>query len=279
AVLGRTSGANLGHDGRMPLLAVGLPPRASAYPFDLPWLGSGCRLLLDPGVTVIVGENGSGKSTVLEALAIAAELPVAGARDLASDATLDAVRPLADALRLEWSARSRRGLFLRAEDYFGYAQRVRREKAELLAAAARVARDTVDVPELERARRMAPYVGSAGALDGRYRGDLDARSHGESFLAFFKGRLTGPGLYLLDEPEAALSPVRQLAFLSLIKDAAKRGAQFVIATHAPIPMAYPGARRFELTDDDVHEAEFDELEPVRTLRAFLDGPEAYLRHL
>lgn len=263
----------------MPLLSIGLPPRGPAFPFDLPWLGSGRRLPLDPAVTVLAGENGSGKSTVLEALAIAAELPVAGARDLGHDATLDAVRPLADALRLEWSARSRRGLFLRAEDYFGYAQRLRREKAALLVEAERVARETVDLPELERARRMAPFVGSAGALDGRYGGDLDARSHGESFLAFFEGRLTGPGLYVLDEPEAALSPVRQLAFLALVKDAVGRGAQFVIATHAPILMAYPGARRFELRDDGPQEVDFDELEHVRTLRAFLQAPEAFLRHL
>lgn len=263
----------------MPLIAVGLPPRGPAFPFDLPWLGPGRRLNLDPGVNVLAGENGSGKSTLLEALALAAELPAAGARDLERDATLDPVRPLADALRLEWSARSRRGLFLRAEDYFGYAQRLRRERSELLAAAARVARDTVGLPELERARRMAPYLGSAGALDGRYGGDLDARSHGESFLAFFEGRLTGPGLYVVDEPEAALSPVRQLAFLALLKDAVGRGAQFVIATHAPILMAYPGARRFELRDDDVRETAFDQLEHVRMLRDFLAAPEAFLRHL
>ena len=263
----------------MPLLAVGLPPRGAAFPFDLPWLGPGRRLALEAPVTVFVGENGSGKSTLLEALALAAELPAAGAHDLEHDATLDAVRPLADAVRLEWSARSRRGLFLRAEDYFGFAQRVRREKAELLAQAARVARESTDLPELERARRMAPYVGSAGALDGRYGGDLDARSHGESFLAFFEGRLTGPGLYVLDEPEAALSPLRQLAFLALLKDAVQRGAQFVIATHAPILMAYPGARRFELSAEGARETAYDDLEHVRTLRAFLDGPEAFLRHL
>ena len=167
----------------------------------------------------------------------------------------------------------------RAEDYFGYAQRLRREKAGLLAEAARVARATVGLPELERARRMAPFVGSAGALEGRYGGDLDARSHGESFLAFFEARLTGPGLYVLDEPEAALSPVRQLAFLALVKDAVGRGAQFVVATHAPILMAYPGARRYEIAEDGVREAAFDDLEHVRTLRAFLEALEAFLRHL
>jgi predicted ATPase len=273
------SARQLGHDGAMPLLAIGLPPQGPTFPFDLPWFGPGRRLSLAPGVTVLAGENGTGKSTVLEALAIAAELPAAAARDLTNDATLDAVRPLADALRIEWSARSRRGLFLRAEDYFGYAQRLRREKAALVADAARVDRQTPGLPALERARRLAPYLGSAAALDGRYGGDLDTRSHGESFFAFFEARLTGPGLYLLDEPEAALSPLRQLAFLSLLKGAVGRGAQFVIATHAPILMAFPGAQRFELTKEGVREPAFDDLEHVRTLRDFLNAPEAFVRHL
>lgn len=265
--------------GGVALLALRLPARAGAFPFDLPWLAEGRRVAFAPDVTVVVGENGSGKSTLLEALALAAELPAAGAEDLADDPTLDAVRPLATELRLEWTARSRRGLFLRAEDYFGYAQRVRRERAALLAEAARRARAWADVPDLERARRLGPHLGSAAALDGRYGGDLDARSHGESFLAFFEARLGGPGLYVLDEPEAALSPVRQLALLALVRQAVARGAQFVLATHAPILMAYPGARLLELADGGLREATFDELEHVRTLRGFLADPEAYLRRL
>ncbi len=263
----------------MPLRSIALPMADVAYPFTLPWLGATRTLDLDPGVNVFVGENGSGKSTLLEALAIAVDLPTAGAVDLARDPTLDPVRPLADALGLAWSARSRRGLFLRAEDYFGYVQRHRRAQADLRDAADEVARTSVGVFDLERQRRMAPYLGPALAADARYGGDLDARSHGESFLAFFRARLTGPGLYVLDEPEAALSPLRQLAFLTLVKDAALRGAQFVIATHAPILMAAPGARLFELRGDGIQRLAFDDVDHVRTLRAFLADPDAFLRHL
>lgn len=263
----------------MGLRSIGLPAPGDVYPFTLSWLDTTRTLDLSAGVNVLVGENGSGKSTLLEALAIAGELPTAGAVDLARDDTLDAVRPLADALRLSWSVRRRRGLFLRAEDYFGYVQRHRRSQAELRDAADEVARTSAHVFDLERQRRMAPYLGPVRAAEARYGGDLDARSHGESFLAFFRARLTGPGLFVLDEPEAALSPLRQLSLLALMAEAVARGAQFVIATHAPILMAAPGARLFELRVDGIHDVGFDDVDHVRTLRAFLADPQAFLRHL
>jgi predicted ATPase len=264
----------------MALEKVVLPRQGSSFPFDLPILRTTRELSFVPGVTVLVGENGSGKSTLLEALALAADLPTAGsAADLRRDDTLDAVRPLSDALKLVWTHRSKRGLFLRAEDYFGYVQAQRRNVRELRAQAERIALSAGDVHDGERRRRTAPYVGSAAAIDARYGGDLDARSHGESYLAFFRGRLTGAGLYLLDEPEAALSPLRQLALLTLIKDAVARGAQFVIATHAPILMALPGARLLEIDGDVIVERAFDDLQHVRVLREFLESPEAFVRHL
>jgi len=263
----------------MALLRVELPEHGPAYPFDLfPADRTRC-LELDEGVTLLVGENGSGKSTLLEAIALAADLPVAGAADLAHDANLDPVRPLAATLRLTWSSRSRRGLFLRTEDYFGFAGRQRREQAELRAAAADVERGAPGVPERELLRRTAPFLGPVRAAEARYGGELTARSHGESLLAFFRARLTGPGLYLLDEPEAALSPVRQLAFVALVRDAVARGAQIVIATHAPVVMAYPGATLYELGPTGPLRTRFDDLQQVRTLRDFLSDPSAFLRHL
>ncbi|MFO7545532.1 MAG: AAA family ATPase [Trueperaceae bacterium] len=264
----------------MALQKVMLPEQDGGFPFDLPILRTTRVLSFVPGVTVLVGENGSGKSTLLEAIALAADLPATGsAADLGRDDTLDAVRPLADALKLVWTQRSKRGLFLRAEDYFGYVQAQRRNVRELRAEAKRVSLSAADVHEGERRRRIAPFLGSAAAIDSRYGGDLDARSHGESYLAFFRGRLTGAGLYLLDEPEAALSPLRQLALLTLIKDAVARGAQFVIATHAPILMALPGARLLEIAEGVIVERMFDDLEHVRVMREFLDAPEAFVRHL
>jgi predicted ATPase len=263
----------------MALLRVDLPDHGPAYPFDLFPADRARCLELSAGVTLLVGENGSGKSTLLEAIAMAADLPVAGGADLGRDATLDPVRPLAAALRLTWSSRSRRGLFLRTEDFFGFAERHRREQADLRAAAADVERDAPGLPDLELLRRTAPYLGPARAAEARYGGELGARSHGESLLAFFRGRLTGPGLYLLDEPEAALSPVRQLAFVALVRDAVARGAQFAIATHAPMVMAYPGATLYELGPEGPLRTRFDDLPQVRTLRDFLTDPDAFLRHL
>lgn len=264
----------------MLLQEIHLPTPGDAFPLDLSILTGTRRVRLDAPVTILVGENGSGKSTLLEALSVSCELPVVGSIGLASvDPTLQRVQPLAQALRLVWARRTRRGLFLRAEDYFGFVEAQNRMKSELRDDLERLSRENPGVPELELQRMRAPYSGSLAAMDHRYGGDLDARSHGESFLALFKGRLTGEGLYLLDEPEAALSPLRQLAFMALVKEAVGRGAQFLIATHAPILMAYPGANLLEVRGEEIVAAEFDELEHVRIMRDFLSAPGAFLRHL
>lgn len=260
------------------LLELNLPDYGPDFPFDLPLLRGAPRVELAP-VTLLVGENGSGKSTLLEALAIACELPGAGSLDPAHDPTLRAVEPLADALRLVWTERTRQGLFFRAEDYFGFVKAQNRMKAEMRDDLARLKRENPELHEGELRRIAAPYSGSLAATEARYGGDLDGQSHGESFLAFFKGRLTGRGLYLLDEPEAALSPLRQLAFMSLLKEAAGRGAQMVLATHAPILMAIPDALIYEIRDGRLEPTAYDDLESVRTMREFLSAPERFTRHL
>lgn len=278
-IISSPSASDTGYDASV-LQAANLPAPGDHWPLSLPLVQRTRRVQFADGITVLAGENGSGKSTLLEALAIAADLPAAGSRDRpADDASLAALRPLADGLRLEWTVRSRRGMFLRAEDFLGYVREQNARDAALQLEAARLRRDNPGMPELELRRIQGPYLGPVAARAARYEGDLDARSHGEAFLSFFQSRLRGKGLYLLDEPEAALSPVRQLAFLSVLKAAVAAGAQFVIATHAPIVMAAPGALVLELRDGELLPTGFDELEHVRTLRAFLDGPEAFLRHL
>ena len=262
------------------LRSVALPEAGETFPFDLPVLREAPRLALDAPVTMLVGENGSGKSTILEAVAWAAELPMAGSVErLDADRSLAHVGPLGDALQLSWERKTRRGFFLRAEDFFGYVKAQNAMKLELRTDAERIRRENRHLPEKELQRILGPYMGSVAATDARYGGDLDGRSHGESFIAFFKGRITGPGLYLLDEPEAALSPLRQLAFLTLIADAVARGAQFLIATHAPILMACPHARIYALDGERIAPTEFDDVEHVQILRSFLASPEAYLRHI
>ncbi len=255
------------------------PPSADAFPFSVASIASLREIALDRPVTVLVGENGTGKSTFLEALAIAVSLPVVGAAPLARDPTLAAQRSLASCFRLAWRRRTRRGFFLRAEDFFGFQQALAAARAEHEAEIARVDREMADASNYARTLAKGPHRASIGAMDVRYGKDPDAASHGEAFLRLFGSRLVPEGLYLLDEPEAALSPQSQLGFLAMIKDAVDAGSQFVIATHAPILMAVPGAALYSFDGGEVAPISFEQIDSVRLVRDFLNAPERYLRHV
>ena len=124
-----------------------------------------------------------------------------------------------------------------------------------------------------------PAAGQLKAMQDRYGDGLEYRSHGQQFLDFFQARFVPGGLYLLDEPEAPLSPMRQLAFLSLLKEMVSREAQFIIATHSPILLAYPEAEILSFDHTPVRAVAYDSLEHVKITRDFLNNREAYLRHL
>jgi predicted ATPase len=200
-------------------------------------------------VTLLAGDNGSGKSTVLEAIAEAIGFAPEGG-ELERSGELPAVprKVLGGALApVLTGSRPRTGYYLRAESFFNVAEFV--------------------------------DSGSVHAPDLSLYGDvpLHQQSHGESFLALAANRFGGEGLYLLDEPEAALSVTGALALLAVIVRASREGGQFVIATHSPILLACPDARIYELDSDGVAEPAYDELEAVRLTRSFLDAPERYLR--
>ncbi|HEX2864860.1 MAG TPA: AAA family ATPase, partial [Deinococcales bacterium] len=248
------------------------------FPFNVPSLRDLSRLDFTAPVTFFVGENGSGKSTLLEAIALATELPVAGSAEH-RDPTLSAQDELAGALRLSWTRRTRRGFFLRAEDFFGHAQRLAAMREGLQASLRQVHEEYVDRPPLERDRVAAPFTGQLAALQGRYGEGLDAGSHGENFIKFFSNRLVPQGLYLLDEPEAPLSPVRQLALLARMAQAVRDGSQFIVATHSPILMAYPGATLLSFDASPPREVPWDAVEHVSLTRDFLNAPARFLREL
>jgi predicted ATPase len=238
------------------------------------------RLRFEAPVTFLVGENGSGKSTVLEALAIAAKAVTAGAEDAATDASLAGVRTLAGALRLSWTARTHRGFYLRAEDFFGYAKRVARMRSELAADLA-----AVDAEYAGRAGSLAhelartPFLRELAAIEERYGDGLDAQSHGESFLRFFAARLVPRGTYFLDEPEAPLSPGRQLSLLALLREMTEADCQLVIATHSPILLALPDSAIWSFDEVPPRAVRWEDLEHVRLTRDFLANPAAFLRYL
>jgi predicted ATPase len=255
------------------------PEGANTFPFSVPSIASLDRLVLDARVTVFVGENGTGKSTLLEALAIACSLPAVGASRIDSDHTLAAQRDLAAKLHLTWRGRSHRGFFLRAEDFFGFQRQITRARAEHHAELARIDVEMADASEFARGLAKGPHRASIGAYEQRYGADPDAKSHGEAFLNLFAQRLSPNGLFLLDEPEAALSPQSQLGFMAMIRDALASGSQFIIATHSPLLMAIPGAAIYSFDELPVRRVDFDELESVALVRDFLQAPERYLRQI
>ncbi len=249
------------------------------FPYNVPVLASLERLDFTAPVTFLVGENGSGKSTLLEALACAAGSITAGSEETGRDETLDEVRKLSRDFKLTWSKRTRRGFFMRSEDFFGFARRMDRTRSEMQRNLEEVDREYKDRSILAQQMARSAYLGQMGAMEQRYGEGVDARSHGESYLRFFQARFTPGGLYLLDEPEAPLSPVRQLSFLVLLKSMIEQQSQFIIATHSPILMAFPGAEILSCDGGKITSIAYDEIEHVAITRTFLQNPQRYMRHL
>jgi predicted ATPase len=222
------------------------------YPFSIPAIKGLDTLELSSQVTFFVGENGSGKSTLLEAIAYQCAFNTAGGgRNNLHD--LEASQAaLGNYLRLSWLPKITRGFFLRAESFYHFASHLDQ-----------VARDD---PTFK-------YRGYGGR-------SLHHQSHGESFLSLFLNRFRGKGVYLLDEPEAALSPARQLAFLRIIHQYVRDGnAQFIIATHSPILLGYPEATIFTFDAASIESIRYEDTEHYQITRGFLDRTQRYLKDL
>jgi predicted ATPase len=249
------------------------------HPFRVPAVRAIDALTFDAPVTCFVGDNGSGKSTLLEGIAAAAGLPTIGSDDLARDPTLEPARALARALKLTWAHRTPRGFFLRAEDFFGFTKRLAVLRGEMLARVAELEMEYADRSSFAKGLAMGPARASLADMERRYGVDLDANSHGQSFLRLFRSRFVPDGLYLLDEPEAPLSPQSQLGLMAMMQDMLAEGAQFVIATHSPILLAFPGATIYSFDQAPAATVPYDELDHVVLTREFLKAPERYLRAL
>ena len=249
------------------------------FPFNVPAIRSLTQLDLSAPVTFFVGENGSGKSTMLEGIAAAAALPTVGASEIADDETLAAQRRLAASFKLVWEARTHRGFFLRAEDFFGFARRLAQLRAEMNQRLKDIDEEYKNASAWARGLAASPAHGSLAEMTKRYGVDLDARSHGEGFLKLFEARLVPNAVYLLDEPEAALSPQNQLVLLALFKEMVAQECQFIVATHSPMLLAYTGARILNFDTDPITEVQWEDLEHVSLTRAFLENPRRFLDRL
>ncbi|HEY2376447.1 MAG TPA: AAA family ATPase [Gemmatimonadaceae bacterium] len=249
------------------------------FPFSVPVVRELEKLSVDAPVTFFVGENGSGKSTILEGIAAAAGLPAVGSAVVKDDETLSAQRALGRSLKLVWRQRTRRGFFLRAEDFFGFTKSLAKMRADFLTRLADIDVEYADRSAYAKGFAQLPVKRSLAEMEERYGVDLDANSHGQSFLKLFVSRFVPGGLYLLDEPEAPLSPQSQLALIAMIGDMIGQDAQFIIATHSPILLAFPNALIYSCDRVPIESVRFEELDHVVLTRDFLNDPARFLRHL
>jgi predicted ATPase len=220
-----------------------------AYPFSIPAIRELNELPIDPHVTLFAGENGSGKSTLVEAIAVAAGFNAEGGSRHVTLSTRASHSVLYKQLRLvRGSRRPRTGYFLRAESFFNVA---------------------TYIEELRDPGIDAAYGGKS----------LHAQSHGESFISLVKNRFGPNGLYVLDEPEAALSMRGNLALMRRMHDLVAEGSQFIVSTHSPILLGYPNATIYVLSEDGIVETRYEETEVFELTRSFLGDRGQFLHHL
>ena len=233
-----------------------------------------------PGAKIgVLGLNGSGKSTILETIACAVEAITVGSESVKTDKSLAPFRKLAQYFRLSWVKRTRKGFFLRAEDFFGYAKSMRQTKEEFQQELENIKEEYKGRSKYAAALASMPFQGQLADMERRYGEGLDSYSHGESFLTLFQSRFVPDGLYLLDEPEAALSPMRQLTFLAALKQMVQENSQFIIATHSPIILAFPEAQILFFHEGKIREVKYNQLEHVQLTKDFLNNPDSFLRYL
>lgn len=210
-------------------------------------------LSLTSDVTFLVGENGTGKSTLLEAVAVAMGFNAEGGTRNFNFSTAATHSNLNEFITVVKGVRPRDGFFLRAESFYNVASYIDKIDGE---------------PSFQK-----PLIESYGGVS------LHEQSHGESFLALVKNRFGGDGIYLLDEPEAALSPSRQMTLMVLMNELVENHSQFIIATHSPILMAFPNAQVVELTEDGIQTVPYQQTEHYQLTKRFLENPEKMLEML
>jgi len=224
-------------------------PSFENYPYSLPAIRNLKNLQLHPNVTFIVGENGSGKSTILEAMAIAYGFNPEGGTKNFNFTSKNTHSDLYGCIKLvKGVKRPSDGFFLRAESLYNVA---------------------TNIDELDKEGRGSKIINSYGGVS------LHEQSHGEAFLAILLNRFMGKGIYILDEPEAALSPSRQMTMISRMHELVGKESQFIIATHSPIIMAYPNSIIYEIKED-IQKVSYEETEHYQVMKAFLTNTKKML---
>jgi len=250
--------------------------KAHPFPFNIPAVKFAGQVMLNEHITIFVGDNGCGKSTLLETLAFSLNIPLIGGH-ITSYAGFEAARILKPFIHVDWKRQTSKGFFFRAEDFSDFVNSVEREKNK-------IANDLHDlkgnvndsiINQMSDSMNYALFN-----MRNMYGEDMQAFSHGEAYLKILQTRILDKGIYLLDEPEAALSPLKQLSLIAFILEVLKNNnAQFIISTHSPILMGIPNASIYEIRDDGMQPVSFEETDHYRITKTFLTNRDYYLRHL
>ncbi|MGB7395479.1 MAG: AAA family ATPase [Pricia sp.] len=250
--------------------------RTNPFPFDIPAVRYAKYIKFKSPVTFIIGDNGTGKSTLLETLAFRLQLPHMDGAGYGKKG-FEAAKALLPYLKLEWAIERSVGFFFRAEDFGDFLNSIDRQDSKMHGQL-----DSLhgEVPEhiIQQMKDSANY--QIHHVRKNYGQDLQGFSHGEAYLKIMQEKIDRRGIFLLDEPEAALSPSKQLSLIYFIREHLQsQMSQFIIATHSPMLMAYPGATIYEVTEDRMKEVALEETEHYTVTRSFLNNPKGYLRFL
>ena len=247
------------------------------YPF-LPCFEKTNILDLSQPITIFVGDNGSGKSTLLKAIAYDNQSINVSGQSQAS-LTYQDVKKLGPYIECAYEYKTKKGFFFSGEEFMTYIQYLKNTKEILEDDLKRIEKEYRSKSAFSRAQaRMAP-MGQLSQMNQIYGGELNKKSHGESFLAFFKSRMHQKGLYLLDEPETPLSAENQYQLMVLISDLIENGSKVIIATHSPILMALEKAQIYHFGDDLIEPMRYEDIETVQFMKDFLNHKDLYLSRI
>ena len=250
--------------------------KQNPFPYNIPAVQFAKNILLDNKVTIFAGDNGCGKSTLLEAIAFYLQLPLIGGQ-IQSHPGFEAARILQPYIEIEWKRQLNRGFFFRAEDFSDFINAVEQERNKIAGSLSDL-RGQVDDAIIDKMSESMNY--KLHEMRKNYGENMQAFSHGEAYLKILQTRIGDKVIYILDEPEAALTPLKQLSLMSFILEVLKnKSSQFIIATHSPILMGLPGATLYEIQESGMQQVSYTETDHYRITKTFLDNPEYYLRHL
>jgi predicted ATPase len=250
------------------------PKAVDQYPFSLSFLQKDFFIDLRTPITFFVGTNGAGKSTLLEGVAIKSDLPTIGEEQSENDYTLVAQKLLSDCLTLSYNIRTRKGFFMRSEDVFGFKKRLDKTSDELNMHAKELGDSLTGYGKM---LALGATKGQANIQDKSYDGNLDARSHGQTFLKLIEKRVNPNGLYLMDEPETPLSFENQLRLAYQLRQATKENCQFIIATHSPVLTAIPDCTILNFENGGPRQITYEQIEQFALLKTFLGAPQRFFK--